>query len=383
MNDTRSRVLFYVQHLLGVGHVRRASLIANAMAEAGLDVHVVLGGTPVSGIRFDGCTCHTLPEAKAVDASFSGLLDDSGNPVDDAWRDRRRETLLSLYADLGPQVLIIEQFPFGRRQFRFELLPLLETAVESPDRPYIACSVRDILVSQKTPEREQQIADYVDRYFDSVIVHGDPTFMPFESTFPSTHQFMQKLHYTGYVAPPELAGSSSDAGTDEVIVAAGGGAVGAELLICAAKAKAGSNLSHLNWRFLTGPNLPNHVTSTLRQINDPSIIVEPNRDDYGTLLQNCTLSISQGGYNTMMDIIRAKCPAVVVPFGSGNEDEQRLRTRTLHNQGFVTILDDQDMTPETMATSINLAAARIFPQRIPFSLDGAPKTASFIAKSAT
>ena len=156
-----TRVLFYVQHLLGVGHVKRASLIAGAMVTIGLDVHVVLGGTPVSGHTFEGCTCHTLPEARAADAAFSGLVGGNGNPVDNAWEDARRDQLLALYKDLAPDVLLIEQFPFGRRQFRFELLPLLDLAMVSTPKPRILCSVRDILVTKDNPEKHQQTVDYI------------------------------------------------------------------------------------------------------------------------------------------------------------------------------------------------------------------------------
>ena len=38
------RIFFYVQHLLGIGHVRRAALLARGMVERGIDVCVVLGG---------------------------------------------------------------------------------------------------------------------------------------------------------------------------------------------------------------------------------------------------------------------------------------------------------------------------------------------------
>ena len=43
------RILFYVQHLLGIGHLARASRVAGALAEDGFAVTVVTGGTPVPG----------------------------------------------------------------------------------------------------------------------------------------------------------------------------------------------------------------------------------------------------------------------------------------------------------------------------------------------
>ena len=44
---TGARVFFYVQHLLGIGHLRRAATIARALTGAGLDVTVVSGGSGI------------------------------------------------------------------------------------------------------------------------------------------------------------------------------------------------------------------------------------------------------------------------------------------------------------------------------------------------
>ena len=69
------RVFFYVQHLLGIGHLARASNVADAMVRAGLHVTVVTGGAPVAGFPGPGVTHIRLPEIRAGDAGFSGLTD--------------------------------------------------------------------------------------------------------------------------------------------------------------------------------------------------------------------------------------------------------------------------------------------------------------------
>ncbi|MGI9464855.1 MAG: glycosyl transferase, partial [Aestuariivirgaceae bacterium] len=47
-------VLFYVQHLLGVGHLARASLVCEALAARGARVTMVTGGRPVAGFPGGG-----------------------------------------------------------------------------------------------------------------------------------------------------------------------------------------------------------------------------------------------------------------------------------------------------------------------------------------
>ena len=58
---------------------------------------------------------------------------------------------LALYREVDPDVVLIELFPFGRRQFGFELLPLLEAIHSARNRARVACSVRDVFVTSKKP----------------------------------------------------------------------------------------------------------------------------------------------------------------------------------------------------------------------------------------
>ena len=60
-----------------------------------------------------------------------------------------------------------------------------------------------------------------------------------------------KLHYTGYVGRGRTP-ERGDAGTDEVLVSAGGGAVGRRLLETAIAARALSSLRDRTWRILAG-----------------------------------------------------------------------------------------------------------------------------------
>src|SRR5258708_8891091 len=45
-----ARVLIHVQHLLGIGHLKRAATLARGLAAAGLEVTLASGGLPVRGI---------------------------------------------------------------------------------------------------------------------------------------------------------------------------------------------------------------------------------------------------------------------------------------------------------------------------------------------
>lgn len=375
------RVLFYVQSLLGVGHLKRASRIARALAAAGLDTTVALGSPPVRGIDFDGCARVLLPPVQAADADFEVLVDDRGRPIDDAWRDQRRTRLLFEFENLRPDVLLIELFPFGRRQFRFELMPLLAAAAARWPRPRVVCSVRDVVVRRPDAARDAEVVALIEGYFDRVLVHGDPALIPFEASFPAAAKIAGRIAYTGYVA--EAADRATDVawrtdGRDEVVVTAGGGIVAEPLLRAAIAARAAGGGGGRVFRLITGPNLPAAVFDDLAWNRPEGVIVERWRTDLPVLLHNAALSVSQAGYNTLMDVLAAGVPAVVVPFATPRETEQLARARALAAVGALTLVEPAALSPTTLAEAMDRALTT--PRRRPLiPMDGAPETARLLA----
>jgi predicted glycosyltransferase len=375
------RVLFYVQHLLGIGHLKRAEILAEAMAAHALEVTVAYGGRPFPEVPFRGMKVVPLPSAAIANEDFSTLLDAEGNPVDETWRAVRRNALLDLRRDVDPDVVLIELFPFGRRQFAFELIPLLEAVHAAEGRARVACSVRDVLVASKKPGRDAETVETVRRFFDAVLVHGDPALIPFVATFAAADQISDLILHTGYVtAASEDTGLT--AGEGEVLVSAGGGAVGAPLLFASAAARPLTPLSGHVWRYLTGPNLPERDFERLAATADERTIVERFRSDFPSRLKNAALSISQAGYNTTMDILGAGVRAIVVPYEAKGETEQRLRAEILAAKGLLTLVSEVDLVPARLATAV--ANAMLRPRAsIDVDLSGAATTARLVHALAT
>ena len=178
-----ARVFFYVQHLLGIGHLRRAATLARALAAGGFDVLLVSGGAPSPGLALGGARFHQLPPVRAADARLKDLSRLDGTPLDEAFRSARVKTLLDLLRAEAPDILVTEQFPFGRTQLRFELLPLVEAAKALRPRPLIVSSVRDVLRRSASPQR---IAETVETFepFDALLIHADPNLVRFERELP-------------------------------------------------------------------------------------------------------------------------------------------------------------------------------------------------------
>lgn len=373
-----ARVLFHVQHLLGSGHLRRAGAIAAALARAGFEVELVSGGLPIGGLDCGGARLVQLPSARAADETFKTLLDENGVPVDDAWRESRRAAVLARFEALRPDVVITELFPLGRRMFGFELEPLLEAAHRLRPRPLILCSVRDVLVTGSDPAKTADMIVRVHRWYDHVLVHGDPDLLPLAASFPEA-PIADKVIYTGYVRSPPGPPPPPGVGDGEVIVSVGGGAVGERLLALAAAARPlSATASDRRWRLLLGGRLPADAQARLHALTGPGCIVEAARPDFPGLLARCHVSVSQAGYNTVMDILDAQARAVLVPFAAANETEQALRAEALARCGWAVVCAEADLTPGALAAAVDRAAALARPDATAIRRDGADETARLI-----
>lgn len=378
---TCSRVLIYVQHLLGIGHLRRAAVLARACVGHGLDVTLVSGGTAVDDIDLAGAAFVQLAPLRSRDETFSELVDTTGRPVDAAWLARRRARLLDLFAQVRPHVLVVEMFPFGRRKLKSEILALLDAAHGVNPRPRIVSSVRDVLIARKRA-RDAEAADWARRYFDAILVHGDPEVIRFEESFSAAADIADRIFYTGYIAAREgRRGRRGSPGWNEVIVSAGGGAFGEMLLRTANEARPYSrSTSDLHWRLLAAASLSNESFTALSATAPAGLSVERARPDFPDLLKNCAVSVSQGGYNTTVDVLQARARAIIVPFARGGETEQSQRAARLEALGLLRCIAERDLTPARLVAAIDAAVTGPRPRPAKIDIGGATRSAALIGR---
>lgn len=355
------RVFFWVQHLLGIGHLRRAATLARGLAQEGFDVLLVSGGAPVPGLDVGRARLKQLPPLRARDEGLRDLSRLDGTPPDAAFQTARTGELIGLLQAEASDIVITEQFPFGRTRLRFELLPLLEAAKRLPKRPRIFASVRDVLRDTASAARIAETLAIFDTYFDGVLVHADPGLITLDRSFAGFARLADRVHYTGYVAENDLvpvglkeAGSQ---GTGEVVVSVGGGAVGAPLLRAALAARPLTALKDRTWRLLLGANLDPAAVASLHGAASAGVIVEPARGDFVTLLANATLSISQAGYNTVVETLSCADRAVLVPFATDRETEQTIRARAVVARGGAQMVAGDALDGRSLAAAIDRALA--------------------------
>ena len=352
MNRT---VLMHVQHLLGIGHQRRAAAIARELCRQGLEVCYVSGGFPVPGLDTGDAEFVQLPPARAPDALYRRLMDANGDEIDDKWREQRKGRLLETLERVHPGALLIESFPFGRKMFSFELLPLLDAAQKMNPRPLIVSSVRDILEPKRKPGRNEQIAALIRDCFNLVLVHGDPRFVELSDSFALAGQIDDLVEYTGYVVERPTRATSGQTRGQEVLVSTGGGIGGEHLLRVAIQARGLIPREEPAWRCLVGHSLPDSLFEELGDLAPPGLSLERNRPDFYHLLAGAAVSVSQAGYNTVIEILDTRVPAVLVPFSEENEIEQSIRARLLEERGRVRVLDPHDLNPSSLIEAIESA----------------------------
>jgi predicted glycosyltransferase len=373
-------VLFYVQHLLGIGHVRRSVRIVAALAREGMAVTLVSGGEPLDEIYEAGAArVVQLPPMRARDASFKVLVDGAGEVVTDRLWQARRTALLDAFVAAQPDAVMFETYPFGRTKFWPEIASLIAASRAARSDAVLISSVRDIVVVGDKPERRRAIVERVRADIDAVLVHGDPAFIPLDASFPEVPQIGDRMIYTGYVGISDSGGSADDtAGAGEVLVSAGGGAMGGPLLRTALEARRAGCLAGLAWRLLAGPNLAQAEFDDLAAKLPDGVALERYRRDFPLLLRRCRVSVSQGGYNTTLDILAAGAAAVVVPFAGGDETEQTLRIERLAALGVLETVSEAGLSPASLARAIERAVMRP-PRTIALDLDGARRSARIVA----
>ena len=376
---TTPNIFLYVQNLLGIGHLRRAAAISRALAEIGLDVNFVSGGIPIPNLNVGRAKFHQLPPVRSLDRNFKVLVDETGREIDDRWRQNRCSKLLNLFEETKPSMILTELFPFGRRQFRFELIPLLERAQEAKWKPKIIASMRDILVTKSRHDRNIEISQTLTKYYDKVLVHGDEQIITLEETFPLSHEITHLVEYTGYVLNPSISDSKETVGSGEVVVSLGGGAVGSDTLTKLFKIRRENLMDDTPWRYIVGPHMPEETLHEVKRSPIKNTIVERMRPDLPSLISRARLSISQAGYNTVAEVLSCNTPAIFVPFEGGDETEQRIRADLLAKRGAVEVVYEDELDSHTLAKAITRALKDQTKKPLKIDLDGAKRTAKFLS----
>jgi len=332
--STRPVLLFYCQHSLGIGHLTRSFALAAALSRV-FRVVFLNGGRLPPGVPVPpGIELIDLPPL-GMDDGHTVVSRDGAHDVEAA-KAGRRALIERAVSQWRPAVLLVELFPFGRKKFAAEILPMIRLARTQRGEPaLVACSLRDILVDARPDQQhhDDRAAWLADRYFDAVLVHSDAAVARLDDSFHPRRPMRTPVHYSGFVVPHREA-AKADARGAHILVSAGGGIVGDALFRTALEARARLR-EPVPMRLIAGPFLPEAHWAALQRASEGVAGIELLRHvpDMVAEMRRARASISQCGYNTALDIVVAGVPALVVPYETKTENEQRQRSQRLASLG--------------------------------------------------
>ncbi len=367
------KVMIVVTHLLGTGHLSRALTLGRAFAEQDHEVFMVSGGMPAPQLDTRGLSFLNLPPLRSDGTDFTRLLDQSGTVADPAYFAARTNALTQAVRSFGPQILITELYPFGRRSLAAEFRSALEAARNLPQPPIILGSIRDILAPPSKSAKVTQTDEVIAEFYDGVLVHSDPKITELEVSWPVSAQLASRLHYTGFVAPSAAPSHPDGIGLGEIVVSAGGGSVGQPIFQAAVEAA--QKMPNRRWRLLVGGQDAKARISELSQITQStSVLLESVRPDFRQMLPLAAASVSMCGYNTAMDLLQSGTPAVLIPFDDGKEVEQSLRARSLSQLNGIEVLNSSDLTAGSLANALEHVISSVERPPMTEGFDGARRS---------
>jgi len=378
------RIVFYCQHVLGVGHMFRSLEIVKALKNH--EVILVTGGAQVDFDPPANMTRIQLP-GLMMDAKFTRFIPlEEGAEVDEVLV-RRLRMFKEIMAEYRPDIFMVELFPFGRKKFRFELLPILKKVRKGEYGPCRAvCSVRDILVEKKDMQRQvERVHGYLNPNFDHVLVHSDPALVRLDETFPGVDGIVPEVHYTGYVArkpdPAESARLAAELNLGEdplVVVSVGGGHIGRDLLRGAMAASPILQHTHPHrLAVFTGPYVEEDEFVHLKEQAQahPHITVKRFTKRFLAYLDLARLSVSLGGYNTTMNLLATNTFGLMYPFLQNRE--QNMRARRIEEKGGLKVITQDDLGPDRLAGLMRDGLDRKAAP-LNLNLDGGPDSARIL-----
>lgn len=424
------RVYFPVESLAGLGHFNRAGLLVEALHAAGMEV-TVGSGTFVDEQRF-------FPNARRIslptyvhrtqDGKFTAW-DEAGqkrlvtNFDMNKWKQERSQAHRDIVRDVKPHIIIVEFWPFSRRNLTHEVSAMYAEASKHTARPMLITSVCDVVkgdVDQmkggKIANQEKNDQSAVEKLqkVDAIIIHGDERLVGLDKSFTGLHHITDKTYYSGYVVADIPQRDSTRADQDRpVLLHVGSGSNGTDFLMSAAKAwqNASPDLKAHTWHFVTGPRFPDggweslarilaeqgttHVTegNTPYRVSPegirPDFVLEKYRPDLVDLIANSAVSVSYAGYNTTQEVLASGVRALLVPKLKRQEQEgtvwfdaeQSHRLDVLNKAGLVhTLAAKEALNPLKLAQAIHHAYKTPAASHAPVDFDGARQTADLIGK---
>lgn len=341
------KIALYSHDTMGLGHIRRNLLIAQALAESHLQASIlIIAGIHEAGAFKipQGVDCITLPAySKDLDGRYSPR---SLSVKTNTLISLRSRVIGAALASFEPDLFVVDNVPNGAVR---ELTPIM-ASLKFSDKIRTVLGYRDILDDPATIHRqwEQEQTELVlKELYEAIWIYGDPVVYDPTVEYGFSAELKAKTRFTGYLDPMCRLQPGED---DPLLIAngqipldclhhnftlcvVGGGQDGLAVARAFAQAELPAGECGI---IVTGPFLPDNKKEQLLAVTDKTprlhvleFLPEPMR-----LMRYAKRIIAMGGYNTVAEILSLGKRALIVP-RSRPRLEQTVRAERLQNLGLV------------------------------------------------
>lgn len=352
------RIALYSPGMVGLGHMRRNLLIAQALSAGAAPAATLLLAEAREASAFampPGVDCLTLPALrKDANGDCSPRHIDLPLPEVVAVRANALEAVLDAF---GPDVLIVDHLPRGAA---FELDAALQTLTE---RGHTRCvlGLRDVLGAPDFVRREwaqSRSLETIRAHYDAIWIYGDPAVYDAAREYAFPPDLLARTRYTGYLDHRVRLVYAMMNGTDPIpalglpeprvaLCVVGGGQDGGPLAEAFVQAELPADTCGV---VLTGPFMPPADRRRVydRAARNPKMRVLEFLSEPALLLRRADRVVAMGGYNTIWEMMSFGAAALVVPRVGGSQ-EQWVRADRLRALGAVDVLAPDAATPRALS----------------------------------
>ena len=351
------RLLVYSQDGLGLGHLRRTTLLVSEFLAALPNASALTISDSPLGQFFKSAPGHDYLKLPSIHKAAPGHWNAVSLvlPVADVFA-MRREIIRSVALNYRPDVVLVDHMPHGAMG---ELVPTLEALAPLPVRMMLG--LRDILDAPEVVRDRWELEgafDAVEQHYHEVLVYGSQDVFDVAAQYSWPATISKRLRYCGYVTAADRGSPSGALRTrylrrqpngDLVVAIAGSGADGYRLFDALLDAVPGLVAQRpCSIVIVTGPMLPApDGLDLMRRARGLPVHVLRSVSDTRSYLRAADLVVAMAGYNTSVESLGAARRALLVP-RHGPSAEQQMRARLFAERGWVGWLPPAQLSPETL-----------------------------------
>lgn len=364
------KVVLYSHDTFGLGNVRRALLLAEAIRDEIPDAAIlIVTGSPViqafripESVDYIKLPCLDRVDRDRYEPRYLGACAQEVKRT-------RRAILRNAILGFDPDLLIVDKRPTG---VDGELVETLELLRSEGRATRIVLGIRDILDAPEETRRSLERSgsfEAMERYYDEIWIYGTSSVFDSPSEYGFPAQVARKTVFCGYLRRPTVP-SIPRRGAPRVLVTTGGSGDGGAVLDAYLEGLIDlPRRLRLESTVIFGPHLPPHRRAQLveRYGSLPDVQLVDFEPDMTRRYAEADVVVSMAGYNAVCEILSFGMPALLVPRARPVE-EQLIRARLLERLGLVDLLEPSDLHPTRLLEKVLqlLAAPR---SDVPSKLD--------------